>query len=650
MSVIDRVFGACKPIWRLGKAIRKMTKRASAGHGQARPGLRDYYTAVGFVAVVAVCLRLVHGWYVYLSPFHADAEAYLNLTAMFRQPFLKGPLNFFPPGYPLALHLMFLGGEPSSVQRIQTVQAVISGFCVFPLAAIGRWMAGARVGIIAATLFAFSRLSIVQSGLIMSEAFATAAVILSFYAFIKFCSHPGWIRAVFTGLAVAAAGHFRTNLLIVLAAYCLLALFPWRNTGLVAVRSLRRLTLSVVIGAACVLAVLPWSVRNTMITRRPTFIAANTANTLYLGSNPITDVRVWDVDFPEWYRQAYNGLVTSDDKNRLAYDFIRAYPVYQVSYMLPRRIKYLFSDIVDNVWPWGDPRGGDGNFITFPFGPYFWVPLLPSGVSLLLGLLGFFIPIRRMWPLAPVAVVLFSAPFMLLHTQGRYRGPFDCFILIPAAIAVTRLIGNADFRLIFRRVWLTLAAVALVATGFNLWRFGRCDLLHDEGRLVGEAEALKHMRDGMFEVEVDTTARLPVKIPLGRVAVRPGIESHIYTSFACEAVTTDVGRGKTPNIEIAYFDERGAKVTFPESATGFLPHGVELDTKHGLVEHPWRILRLPGMAKEMSLTLTLNQRGIFRFWNLRMCGPFLRYSPTDWALVPDERPDGSEHTTGSAKP
>jgi 4-amino-4-deoxy-L-arabinose transferase-like glycosyltransferase len=138
---------------------------------------------------------------------------------------------------------------------------------------LGRRVAGARVGLLAAALAALYPLLIAADGALMSETLYALVIALLLIASYRLYDEPGARRAALLGLAIGLAALTRAEALLLLA---LLALpLAWRVPT-------ARLQLRL-LGSACLVAVLvvaPWTVRNWSTFDRPVLISTNDGVTL----------------------------------------------------------------------------------------------------------------------------------------------------------------------------------------------------------------------------------------------------------------------------------------------------------------------------------------------------------------------------------
>jgi 4-amino-4-deoxy-L-arabinose transferase-like glycosyltransferase len=151
------------------------------------------------------------------------------------------------------------------------------GIAVIALvAAVGRRVAGRRVGIVAAAIAAFYPNIWMSDALIMSETLTLALVCLAILAALRYRERLDVRSAVIAGLVVGVAGHARSEVLIFPPLFALIGVraVPWQRWA----RSAAAL-----IGAT-LLVMVPWSAYNLGRYENPVLMSTNDGTTL-LGAN-----------------------------------------------------------------------------------------------------------------------------------------------------------------------------------------------------------------------------------------------------------------------------------------------------------------------------------------------------------------------------
>ena len=185
-------------------------------------------------------------------------------------------------------------GSVVTIQRL--FMAVIGVSSIVMMAALGRMLAGTRVGLVAAGLTATYANVWVNDGLIMSESLTFAIVIVFTGLVLRQCENPTRRRSFAIGLAVGAAALTRTELVLLVVIVPALFAVAWRVTRENAVRHWIRDSAVLVAGATLVIA--PWVVWNQMRFDGPVFISTNDGMTLagaHCDRTYVDDVGGWDI-------------------------------------------------------------------------------------------------------------------------------------------------------------------------------------------------------------------------------------------------------------------------------------------------------------------------------------------------------------------
>jgi 4-amino-4-deoxy-L-arabinose transferase-like glycosyltransferase len=237
---------------------------------------------LGIVAV-GVALRVVHVLAVAPSTaiftdgffFHwvgkavADGHGYVNPAELI----FKGhsvPSATHPPLYTLVIAAATkLGITGDEAQR--SLGCLFGAGTIAAIGLLGRRVAGARAGLVAAALAACYPLLIAADGALMSETLYALLIGLALIAAYWFRDDPGWRRAAVLGVAIGLCALTRAEALLLLPLLALpVAWRRWRMLGAVVL--------------AAVVVVAPWTVRNWTTFERPVLISTNDGVTL-AGSN-----------------------------------------------------------------------------------------------------------------------------------------------------------------------------------------------------------------------------------------------------------------------------------------------------------------------------------------------------------------------------
>ncbi len=232
------------------------------------PGLRPmdrWWLVLGSICAGALVLRVVYVfWLEHPTTIGGDAYDYhygANLLVGghgFIDPYAYGLVGQVhqtaqhPPLYLLALALPSAVGLDTFVDH-QLWSCLIGTTTVAVVALVGRRLAGARAGLIAAGLGALYPNLWIPDGMVAAETLSllvTAVVLLCAY---RFWDRPSFRAAALLGVSAALAGLTRAEALILLP----LILLPWLVLG--RRRSARdRMAMAAVSGMAAILTLGPW--------------------------------------------------------------------------------------------------------------------------------------------------------------------------------------------------------------------------------------------------------------------------------------------------------------------------------------------------------------------------------------------------------
>lgn len=249
--------------------------------------LRGDYVVV-IILLLAVFVRLAHAKAVFYSPI-SDMRAYLNLA---RDLFSSAGVSnamwtcFFPPGYPwwLILCSRILGF--TSLKSILYLQALVSGIAVLPLFHATTKLFSRQAGLATGFIYSVYLPYIYASGLLLSEVLAISLLILFIWFFSQGLKGLSYRWIVAGALTLAAAVHVRTNLLPLALPAGVMIFLQARFSD--KAHNLRCLALGLLFYVVLGVSLVPWSLRNTLVTGKVMFLAANSGMNLYQGNNPIS--------------------------------------------------------------------------------------------------------------------------------------------------------------------------------------------------------------------------------------------------------------------------------------------------------------------------------------------------------------------------
>jgi 4-amino-4-deoxy-L-arabinose transferase-like glycosyltransferase len=255
--------------------VRALRGRERGGDGR----LTSFRARLAGIVALGVALRLVHVLAIAPSTaiftdgyfFHwvgkavADGHGYVNPTELF----FKGhsvATATHPPLYTLVIAAATkLGITGDEAQR--SLGCLFGAGTIALVGMLGRRVAGAPVGLIAAGIAACYPLLIAADGALMSETLYGLLIALVLLAAYRLRDEPSAWRAVALGVAVGLAALTRPEALLLLP---LLLVPRWRWLAVACL--------------ATALVVLPWTIRNWSVFDRPVLISTNDGVTL-AGSN-----------------------------------------------------------------------------------------------------------------------------------------------------------------------------------------------------------------------------------------------------------------------------------------------------------------------------------------------------------------------------
>jgi 4-amino-4-deoxy-L-arabinose transferase-like glycosyltransferase len=195
----------------------------------------------------------------------AEGHGYVNPTELFFHGH-SVPTATHPPLYTLVIAAVTkLGITGDEAQR--ALGCVFGAVTIALVGLLGRRVAGAAVGLVAAALAACHPLLIAADGALMSETLYGLLIALVLLAAYRLRDEPSTWRAVALGAAIGLAALTRPEALLLLP---LLLVPRWRWFAVACV--------------ATALVVLPWTIRNWAAFDRPVLVSTNDGVTL-AGSN-----------------------------------------------------------------------------------------------------------------------------------------------------------------------------------------------------------------------------------------------------------------------------------------------------------------------------------------------------------------------------
>jgi hypothetical protein len=197
----------------------------------------------------------------------------------------QGISAYFPPGYPLALAgviwLVRLGPfDVSTLDAAVWFNVVLSVATIALVFVLGRRLAGVRVGLVAAGIWALWPNLIFHSGIVLTETLFLFVFVLLLIVTLgdpAAARSPGRARLVTIGVLFGLTLLVRPVSAVVAPVFLVL----WWGNG--ARAALWRLAL---VGVATVAVLVPWSIRSSIAMDEPVALSLNFGDNLCLGHNP----------------------------------------------------------------------------------------------------------------------------------------------------------------------------------------------------------------------------------------------------------------------------------------------------------------------------------------------------------------------------
>lgn len=326
------------------------------------------------------------------------------------------------------------GGEHLLAQRF--TMAVLGVGVVVLVALIGRRVAGARAGLIAAGIAALAPNLWMNDGLVMSETLAALAVALAILLAYRMWDAPTWWNAAWVGVAVGLGMLARAELGLLLVFMVLpLALFLGeRSAG-------ARLGLVGVAFAATFVVVSPWLVLNVTRFDEPVLFSTNDGLTLCGANAPGAyhgiGTGLWDPSTCERSDPVLEHEDAGAVSNRLrrqgldyATDHLDRVPVVAVTRLA--RVWSLYAPGYMAEYNAGEGREEWASWLGFAS---FWItaPLAVGGGVVLR---------RRRVPLTPLVAqfVMVSVTALVIYGLVRFRVPAEVAMAVLAAVGVDALV------------------------------------------------------------------------------------------------------------------------------------------------------------------------------------------------------------------
>ncbi len=312
--------------------------------------------------------------------------------------------------------------------------------------------------------------------------------------------------------------------------------------------------------------ILPWSLRNSIITKRPSFLAVYSGINLFYGNNPLAtgeyispeNIRNDAYEFSTSLPYTPENIVKCErEYKEEAKNFILNHVFYEIFTLIPARIYWYFGGLArtaETIKYWG---GTDqGLFAAYPFGPKVYSLLLDWWIIYPLGCLGFLLQNRLVRWFLPSLWLAHLLPFLSCFASARYRFPTDIFLILPCAALCAKVLPSAN-HLVIRRILAIYCAVSVLFSGINWLRFSGPNLLEHQSwvrSLSSEAQNLS--REPLTLLE-------PRSLRLWEVLLAPGIAPHLLLKFDYRIISPSNNNFRGPNISWKFLNTRGVEVKVP---------------------------------------------------------------------------------------
>jgi 4-amino-4-deoxy-L-arabinose transferase-like glycosyltransferase len=339
----------------------------------------------------------------------------------------------FPPLYPGLLALVqALFGD--GIRTSQLAGAALGGVTIALTGVIGRRVADATTGLVAAAFAAVSPMLVAVDGSMMAETVFVPLVLGVVCASIaaQTTNRSGWwlLAGALAGLCALtrADGVLVVALVIVVA---LMSARRWRATAFV------------LVAAAVVIA--PWVVRNAIRLDTPTIATVSSATAL-AGAN--CDAAYYGAATGAWEHACIREELRAGLDEREWTDRIRADAIdYATDHL--GRVPVVAAARVARVWGlWAPADAVAREAEESRSERWQWLMTLTAPVILVAGVAGLWMLARRGAPIVPLAGVLVATTLAALFAYGnsRFRAMSEPILLIGAAVVLVDVVRSRSSR------------------------------------------------------------------------------------------------------------------------------------------------------------------------------------------------------------
>ncbi|MFC3670914.1 glycosyltransferase family 39 protein [Novosphingobium pokkalii] len=386
-------------------------------------------------------------WYFSRAAMLADGRGYLGDHG--------APTAYWPPGWPLALSLVFRLSGPSiwAVGLFNLALAALAGWLTL---ALGRRLGGEAVGRLALLLWAVYPNAVLYVPLALTEVFYTTLLLALCWIVVTRqdagAKRGGWGWTLLAGLVLGLATLVKAQSLILAP---LLLLIAWLRAPALLSKLPRVVGQGLVMAAAALLVIAPWTLRNHRELGAWVMVSTNGGITLLTGNNASAR-GTFTPDDPVVHaldaRRDLSELAYDAEARRLGMDWIRAHPAAFLA-LMPQKLVRLWGPDGEGQWAYetgsaayaAAPRA----FLALRLANQAWYWAL---LALFVAALPVMIRARRRagqrlidWWLLPYGIAAYpSVIAMVFSGQSRFHYPAMPFVAIMAAWLVVHLLRGRD--------------------------------------------------------------------------------------------------------------------------------------------------------------------------------------------------------------
>jgi len=417
-------------------------------------GSRRFYAVLGLILIVATGVRVAYilGEARYDEQFYDAAYYELQAREIVNGRGYVDPFPLLPGGTgdvreaadhpPLTVFALIpmvvigdaLGLSDEDSQLAMRFEIMLFGLlAVFLIGLLGRELVGDRTGLIAAGIAAVYPYLWINDGLLMSEAFAAAAVTGALILMLRLLKRPTLRLAFALGVVCGVAALARAELVLLAPLLGLPLVWSFRAQAWS-----YRIKVIGVIAVGTALLIGPWVAYNFNRFDEPTFLSTNDG-TAMLASNcdnvfwgPSTGLTYLDGCIPKQAPPGDQSVVSRIYRER-AIDYVSLRKKRAAVVVMARigRDWGVFRPV--DMLSWNEAEGRP-SWIT-GLGLYFYYPLLALAIA---GIVVLKRRRTRQWPLLiPPVIVTLGA--LLAYGQTRFRVPAEPTIVVLAAVSLTAI-------------------------------------------------------------------------------------------------------------------------------------------------------------------------------------------------------------------